>query len=219
MYAVESLGGRKYFLTFIDDASRKVWIYVLKTKAEVFQHFQTFHAMMKRETGKKLKCFRTDNGGEYTSKEFEAYCATRGIRHKKTVLGTPQHNGVAERMNRTIVEKVRCMLKMAKLPKSFLGRICSCCLLFDQQIAISSTEFEIPKKVWPGREIFCSHLRGLGAKHLHMYPRGTGRSWMIKLLYAFLLAMEMKNLDTDCGIRKTRRSFKAEMWCFKKARL
>lgn len=219
MYAVESLCGRKYFLTFIDDASRKVWIYVLKTKAEVFQHFQTFHAMMKRETGKKLKCFRTDNGGEYTSKEFEAYCATRGIRHEKTVVGTPQHNGVAERMNRTIVEKVRCMLKMAKLPKSFWGEsVRVACYLINRSPSVL-LNFEIPKKVWPGKEIFYSHLRGLGAKHLHMYPRGTGRSWMIKLLYAFLLAMEMKNLDTDCGIQKTRRSFEAEMWCFKKARL
>ena len=116
---VESLGGRKYFLTFIDNASRKVWVYVLTTKANVFYHFQAFHVMVERETRKKLKCLRTDNGGEYTSKEFEAYCATRGIRHEKTVLGTPQHNGVAERINRTIVEKVRCMLKMPKLPKSF----------------------------------------------------------------------------------------------------
>ncbi|CAL5393971.1 unnamed protein product [Camellia sinensis] len=51
----------------------KVWVYVLKTKAEVFQHFQTFHAMVERKTEKKLKCLRTDNGGEYTSKEFKAY--------------------------------------------------------------------------------------------------------------------------------------------------
>mgnify|MGYP003740606461 FL=1 len=107
---VESIGGSKYFLTFIDDASRKVWVYFLKTKDQVFQHFQQFHAMVERETGRSLKCLRTDNGGEYTSKEFEAYLAEHGIRHEKTVPRTPQHNGVAERMNRTIVERVRCML-------------------------------------------------------------------------------------------------------------
>ena len=116
---VESLGGNRYFVTFIDDASRKVWVYVLKTKDQVFQLFKKFHAMVEREKGKSLKCLRTDNGGEYTSNKFENYCSEYDIRHEKTVPGTPQHNGVAERINRTIVEKVRCMLRMAKLPKSF----------------------------------------------------------------------------------------------------
>lgn len=55
--------------------------------------------MVERETGKKLKCLRIDNGGEYTSKEFEAYYATRGIWHEKIVPGTSQHNSIAERMN------------------------------------------------------------------------------------------------------------------------
>ncbi|CAL5379550.1 unnamed protein product [Camellia sinensis] len=161
---VESLGGRKYFLTFIDDASRKVWVYVLKTKAEVFQHFQTFHAMVERETGKKLKCLRTDNGGEYTSKEFKAYCATHGIRHEKTVPGTPQHNGVAERMNRTIVEKVRCMLKMAKLPKPFWGEaVLVACYLINRSPSVP-LNFQIPDEVWSGREISYSHLRMFGCK-------------------------------------------------------
>ena len=116
---VESLGSRKYFLTFIDDASRKLWVYFLKTKDEVFQHFLEFHAMVERETGKKLKCLRINNGGEYTFNAFEAYCASKDIRHKTTVPDTQQHNGVAKRMNRTIVERVRCMLRMTKLPMSF----------------------------------------------------------------------------------------------------
>ena len=55
--------------------------------------------------------------------EFKEYCSKHGIKHKKTVPGTPQHNGVVERMNRTIVEKVRRMLKLPKLPKSFWGEV------------------------------------------------------------------------------------------------
>ncbi len=78
--------------------------------------------MVEREKGKSLKCLRTDNEGEYTSNEFENYCSKNGIRHKKTVPNTPQHNGVAERINCTIVEKVRCMLRMAKLPNSFWAK-------------------------------------------------------------------------------------------------
>ena len=116
---VETLGGNKYFFTFIDDASRKMWVYVLKTKDQVFEHFKKFHAMAEREKGKPLKCLRTDNRGEYTSNKFKSYCSEKSIRHEKTVPGTPQQNGVAKRMNSTIVEKVRCMLRTANLPKSF----------------------------------------------------------------------------------------------------
>ena len=90
-----------------------------ENKDQIFQLFKKFHATVERDKEKFLKCLRTDNGGEYTSNEFENYYSKYGIRHEKTVPGTPQHNGVAERINRTIVEKVRCMLRMAKLPKSF----------------------------------------------------------------------------------------------------
>ena len=58
---VESLGGNKYFVTFIDDASRKVWVYFLKTKDQVFEHFKKFHAMVEREKGKSLKFLHSDN--------------------------------------------------------------------------------------------------------------------------------------------------------------
>ena len=70
-----------------------------------------------------MKCFRSDNGGEYTSREFEIYSTKNGIRHEKTVPDTPQHNGVVERMNRTIIERVRCMLKTEKLLKVFWGEV------------------------------------------------------------------------------------------------
>ena len=95
-----------YFLTSIDDASRKVWVYLLKSKNEVFDHFQFFHAKVERETGKLLKCIRTDNGGEYTSNMFHAYCRKHDIQYERMVPRTPQHNGIFERMNPTIVENV-----------------------------------------------------------------------------------------------------------------
>ena len=93
--------------------------YVLKTKVQVFEHFKKLHAIVEREKEKPLKCLRSDNGGEYTSNEFKSYSFKKGIRHEKIVPRTPQQNGVAERMNHTIVEKIKCMLGMANLPKSF----------------------------------------------------------------------------------------------------
>jgi transposase InsO family protein len=78
-FEVESLGGNQYILTFIDDASRKMWVYFLRTKDKVFNYIQEFHVMVGSETNKKLKCLRSDNGGEYTSKEFKVYCVKYGI--------------------------------------------------------------------------------------------------------------------------------------------
>ena len=84
-----TLGGSAYFVTFIDDHSRKVWVYTLKTKDQVLDVFKQFQASVERETGKKLKCIRTDNGGEYLG-PFDAYCKEHGIRHQKTPPKTPQ---------------------------------------------------------------------------------------------------------------------------------
>ena len=80
--------------------------------------------MVERETEKPLKALLIDNGGEYISQEFKDYCSKHGIRHEiKTIPSTPQDNGVAKWMNLTIVEKVICMLRTVKLPKSFWGEV------------------------------------------------------------------------------------------------
>ena len=116
---METLRGNKYFFTFIDDPTRKVWIYLLRLKDQVFQCFLQFHVMVEIETGKKLKYFKSCNGGEYISRDFETYCTKKGIKHEKIVSTIPQHNEVAKRRNLAIIERVRCILKTAKLSKVF----------------------------------------------------------------------------------------------------
>ena len=104
--------------------------------------------MVEREKGKSLKCLRSDNEGEYTSNEFKSYCSEKDIRHEKTVPGTPQQNGVAERMNRTIVEKIRCMLRMTNLPKLFWGEVVvTACYLINRSPSVP-LDFDILERVW-----------------------------------------------------------------------
>jgi hypothetical protein len=107
---VKSLGGSLYYVIFIDDYSRKTWLCLLKTKDEVFSKFQEFKAEIENLTNKKIKTLRTDNGGEYTSKEFVAFCKSIGIRRELIVPHNPQQNGVAERKNRSIEETVKALL-------------------------------------------------------------------------------------------------------------
>ena len=84
-----SLTGHEYYVSFIDDYSRKTWIYFLKTKNEVFSRFQEFKALVENQTGKKIKALRSDNGGEYTGHEFEDFCIQHGIHRQLTVPYNP----------------------------------------------------------------------------------------------------------------------------------
>ena len=84
-----TVGGVLYFVTFIDDHSRKVWGFALKTTDHVLDAFKELHVILERETGRKLKVIRVDNCGEYRG-PFENYCKLHGIRLEKTVPKTPQ---------------------------------------------------------------------------------------------------------------------------------
>jgi transposase InsO family protein len=110
-----SFGGSLYFVTFIDDHFRKVWIYILKRKVDVFKAFKQFRALVEKSTDMSIKCSRTNNGSEFTSKEFENYCKEVGIERHKTTVCTPQQNGVVVCMNTTLLERAMSMLNNAKL--------------------------------------------------------------------------------------------------------
>ena len=90
--------GARYFVTFIDDHSRKVWIYLIKEKLEMFVRFRVSRAEVE-ESERQVKCLRSNNGGEYTSLEFRRYCEKNGIKYHYIVRMTPQQNGVTERIN------------------------------------------------------------------------------------------------------------------------
>ena len=115
---VKSFSGVLYFVTFIDDCYMKLWVYAFQQKNQVLDKFKEFHTLVERQSGKELKCIRFDNSGEYRG-PFDAYCKQHGIAHEKTPPKTPQLNGLAEMMNMTLLENVRCMLLDAKLPKHF----------------------------------------------------------------------------------------------------
>jgi transposase InsO family protein len=84
--SVPSSIGYRYYVTFIDDYSRRTWnIFFMKTKDEVFNRFREFRALVENQTWKKIKILRSDNGGEYTSNEFRDFCKEAGIKREMTV--------------------------------------------------------------------------------------------------------------------------------------
>ena len=107
-----SLGGYNYYVTFIDDHSRKTWIYFLKTKEseEVLSKFKEFKSQVENLSRKRIKTLRSDNGGEYASTEFNNFCKEAGIKRGLIVPYNLHQNWVAERKNRTIVEAAKAMI-------------------------------------------------------------------------------------------------------------
>ena len=86
---VPSIGRSVYYVSFIDDFSRRTWVYFLRTKAKVFSRFKEFKAMVELQTGKKIKCLRTDNGVEFFSNIFVTFCKDCGIEREKTTPYSP----------------------------------------------------------------------------------------------------------------------------------
>jgi transposase InsO family protein len=113
-----SLGGARYFVTYIDDFSRKVWVYLLKSKGECLEKFKEFKVVVEKQLEYKIKVFRSDNGGEFISEGFEGFLKAHGIEKQTSTPYRPQQNGVADRANRTLVEMAKSMLHAQNLKKS-----------------------------------------------------------------------------------------------------
>ena len=158
-----SAGGAEYFVTFIDDKSRYVWVYLLKSKGDVFSlKFRDWKAMVERSTGRKLKVLRSDNGGEYTSGEFVQYLRSEGIRHERTVPKSPQQNGVAERLNRTLVEMTRSMLSGSSLPQKLWAEALSTAVYLRNRSPTKAVERMTPFEAFHGKKPDVGHLRVFG---------------------------------------------------------
>jgi hypothetical protein len=110
------LGGAFYLFTLLDDHSKKLWVYFLKRKSNVFGQFKEWQALVQHQTALKLKALCSDHGGEYTLHEFQAYLRSEGISSQFSVPYTPQQNGAAERLNCSIQDAVRMLLVQSGLP-------------------------------------------------------------------------------------------------------
>jgi transposase InsO family protein len=155
---VNSIGGSRYFITFIDDKSGWCEIYFIKKKSEAASAFFKYKAMVENQLGKRIKCLRSDNGSEYLCKEFESYLEKHGIKHEMTVAYTPEQNGVAERRNRTLVEMARCMMIQSQLSPSFWAEAISTANYLRNRCPSRSINGQTPHKLWTGKDFSVKHF-------------------------------------------------------------
>ncbi|GJU24648.1 transposable element [Tanacetum coccineum] len=169
---VPSLGGARYFLSIIDDFSRMTWVFMLKHKSEAFEKFKHWKILIENQTGRKIKRLCIDNGLEFCSREFNDFCRDEGIARHYTVRYTPQQNGVAERMNRTLLERTRCQLLNAGLDRSFWAEaLNTACYLINRSPA-TAIDCKTPIEVWSGKPADYSKLRVFGCPAYYHVSEG-----------------------------------------------
>jgi transposase InsO family protein len=151
-----------YFVIFIDDFSRKVWVYFMRHKSEMFAKFKLWKAEVENQIGKKVKCLRKNNGTEYINDEFRDFCEQHDIKRHFTVCKTPQQNGVMERMNRSIAERARCLRLNAGLTKIFWADAVSMACYFINRSLRAALDGNVAEEMWTDNEVDYSSLRVFG---------------------------------------------------------
>jgi transposase InsO family protein len=158
-----TIGGCRYFVTFIDDYSRHTWICPMKSKSEVFSHFLKLKNRMENETNRKIRCLRSDGGQEYFSTEFKAFLEEKGIRREFSCRYTPQQNGVAERKNRTILEMARAMLHEKNMPKIYWAEAAVTAVYLINRCTAEGVHDITPHEKYFGTKPNLSHLKVFGS--------------------------------------------------------
>jgi len=162
--SVNSNGGARYFVTFIDDSSRWCQTHFLKSKDQVLNAFKDFKSYAETITGKRIKYLQSDNGKEYKNKAFDEFLKSNGIGCRLTVTHTPEQNGVAERRNRTLVETAHCLLIQSNLPRTFWAEAVNMANYIRNRCPSSSLGGRTAFESWNGYVPDVSHLKEFGSK-------------------------------------------------------
>lgn len=161
---VTDLAGNKYLLVIVDDHSRYLWTIPLKSKANTFAAFRDWLKRIERSSNHKASVIRSDRGGEFMSGEFEELLRSTGLSRQLTIADTPQQNGVAERVNRSITEGVRSLLTASGLPHSLWGEAVATYSHVKNITPHRAIGGETPHKLFHGSIPDVSHLRVFGCR-------------------------------------------------------
>jgi histone deacetylase 1/2 len=175
----ESLGGKRYVATFIDDYSKYSIVRLLAYKDEVCEAIETTLTYMEKQSGYSVIKVRTDNGGEYVNYKVDNLFNHKGIQHQKTMPHSPQQNGVAERNNRTLMDKVRPMLVDSGLPFELWGEA----VVTANYLRNLSPMADMVKTPWEafwGYKPDVSHLRVFGCAAYAKIPDASRTKLQVK---------------------------------------
>lgn len=163
--------GHKYFVTFIDDFSNFTIVYLLKAKSEVTECFQEYYDMTGNMFGQFVSKLRCDNGGEYVAQELIDFCRKKGVILDYTVPYTPEQNGKAERMNRSLVERARTMIDESGGEKQLWGEAVRTAVYVVNRSPTASVVGATPAEIWYGHKPNVQNLRVFGCAAYSHIPK------------------------------------------------
>ena len=167
----EGYDGSRYFITFTDDYTRTTFVKRLQTKDEAFQAFKDFYAFIRTQFGVTIRRIRSDNGGEYASKKFQDEMTKEGMKWEPTVAYNPHENGVAERINQILVNKVICILADSDLPQSLWPELIDTAAYLKNRSPTKHLKGKTPHEALHGVKPNLSHLKIIGCPCWALIPR------------------------------------------------
>lgn len=150
------------YFVLIDDYSRVMWTYLLKNIYDALDSFKKFRVLVKNRPERRIKTLRTDNGGEFTSREFVRYCEETGINRHFSAPYSPQQNGVVERRNRTLIEMSRSLLKKMKMPNYLWGEAVHHSTYLLNRLPTRAITGVTPYEAWANEKPSVDHIRVFG---------------------------------------------------------
>lgn len=169
-----AIGGYRYIFSIIDDYSRKVTVFPIKDKTEVFRCFTNYQKRAERFLNSKIINVRTDNGLEFINKEFEKFLEDQGIRAERTNTYTPEQNGVAERYNYTALDGIKVLLKSSGLDDKFWAEALLCLTYVWNRIC-QSKQNVTPFELYGGRKPSVKHFKVFGTQAYLGVPKQLRR--------------------------------------------
>jgi transposase InsO family protein len=154
--------GNKYFMLIVDDCTRWMAVYALKSKDQACEMFVKFKSESENQIGLKIKCVRSDRGGEFLSGAFKEVCESAGIKRHFTAPYSPQQNGVVERKNRTIMEMTRSLMKSMGVPAKLWGEAVRHSIYLLNRLPTKAMGDSTPYEAWNKRKPHLGHLRVFG---------------------------------------------------------
>lgn len=151
--------GEKYFLSFIDDYSKAVRVYTLKSKTEVYKCFQEYINTVENVTGKRIKRLRCDNGKEYINRDIYRLAREKRIIMDPCPPYVHKLNGTAERYNRSIMDTARCLLFEARVNRRFWPEIIKTAAYLKNRTLANTIENKTPYEILTGQKPNISNLR------------------------------------------------------------
>ena len=156
--------GERYWWAFTDGKGRRSRAAFGKHKSEAFGHFKDYKAYVELKFGVKLKKIRCDNGGEFLTEEFTAYLRSEGIELETTAPKSSAQNGIAERVCRTVMDRVRTVMIAAGLPKFLWPETVAHVIYLKNRLPTRALKDKTPDEVWTGQKPDVSDLRAWGCR-------------------------------------------------------